>query len=199
MCSRVERPSAGLLRTQLRSLLRLLSGRVTAGHHPARERGGNLRIEAVAGQQGICPLAPLPWVGDSCQRRCVSLNQCLGGGHVGIIGSTWIGATRLHRAVDGRPIDALDLELAPERPLAARAGSIPRLDPRLRECDVVEDAEPKELLDCALDELGAIAGLREPPPHLGDRPLPHLEEAERRCQHDLRIVDLGVPGAFLRK
>src|SRR6202011_3973824 len=98
--------------------------------------------------------------------------------HVGIIGATRFGAASLHRFVDDRPIDALDLELAPERPLAARAGSIPRLDPRLRERRVVEDPEPEELLDRPLDELRSIAGLREAPPHLGDRALAYLKEAQ---------------------
>ena len=151
------------------------------------------------GKQRVRPLPPLPWIGDASQRRCVSMHQGLGGGQVGIVGAPRPRATRLHRSVDDRAIDALDLQLAPERALAAGAGSVPRLDPRLRERRVVEDAKPEQPVDRTIDELGSIAGLRQAPPHLGDRALPNLEEAQRRRQDDLGIVDLGMPGAFVRK
>jgi len=118
------------------------------------------------GKQRVRPLAPLAWIGDPSQRRCVSMHQGLGGGHVGIVGATRLRATPLHGFIDDRAIDALDLQLAPERALAAGAGSVPRLDPRLRERRVVEDAKPEQPLDRAVDELRSITGLREAPPEM---------------------------------
>ena len=125
------------------------------------------------------------------------MDQGLGGGHVGIVGATRLRATPLHGFIDDPAIDALDLQLAPERPLAAWAGSIPGLNPGLGERRVIEDAKPDQPLDRAVDELRSITGLREAPPHLGDRTLPNLEEAQRRRQDDLRIIDLRMPSALV--
>ena len=47
----------------------------------------------------------------------------IGRNHVGVVGAAGLRATRLHRAVDDRAVDALDLELAPECALAAWAGT----------------------------------------------------------------------------
>ena len=153
----------------------------------------------MASQQSIGTLAPLPGIGDPGQRRGVALNERLRRADVRVIGAPWLRAASLHRFVDDRPVDALDLELAPEGSLASRAGSVPRLNPRLRERRIVEYAKPEQLLNRALDKLGSIAGLRQAPPHLGNGSLAHLEEAQRRRQDDLGIVDLGMPGAFVRK
>jgi hypothetical protein len=127
----------------------------------------------------------------------VSLHQQLSRSEVGIVGAARVRPSRFHRAVDDRAVDALDLELAPECALASWAGSIPRLDPRLRKCRVVEDAQAEEPRDRAVDELGSVSGLGEPPPNLGDGSLAYLEEAQGRGKDQLRIVDLAMASAFL--
>ena len=84
-----------------------------------------------------------------------------------------------------------------ERPFAARPRPVARLDPGARERLVIEHPEVTQAGDRAVDELGPVAGTRQPPAHLGDRPRSALQEARCRFQDDIRILDRGTPLAPL--
>ena len=107
--------------------------------------------------------------------------------------------TRFEGSGDDVRLKTLAPELEPQRPLAARPHPVPRLQPGLGERLVVEDAEPGQLLDGAVDELRAIARSRQPPANLVGRALTRLEEAQRRLENDRRFLDFGVPRAALRR
>src|SRR5689334_96764 len=98
----------------------------------------------------------------------------------------------LHRPVDDRPVDALGPQLLAQCSLATRPRPIPRLDPRSGERLIVEHPELGEPRDRALDQIRPIAGAVQPRPYLDGRPLPRLEEPQRRLEDDRRVADLAA-------
>jgi len=88
--------------------------------------------------------------------------------------------------------DPLSAQLVAERSGAARMGAVPRLHPGAGERIVIEDAQLDQTLDDAIDELGAVAHVEEPPANLVDGSRPGLEEA-RRGREDHGWIVHGRP------
>lgn len=169
----------------------------------------DVRIEPVPGEQGVCALPPLTWIGDPGQRSGVPGEQPIGGEAIragAAITRLAIAASRRCRVLptlgedvigDG-PVDALAAQLVTDRALAARVRAIAGLHPGARERVVIEHPQFGQALDRPVDEVGAIAGRRETTADFGHRTRPDLQEPCRRLKDDGRIVDRRVAFATLR-
>ena len=156
-------------------------------------------VEAVAGQQRVRAGAAPPRVGDARQRTTVPLEQPPSGVDVRLDSLALLAGSPSHQQfVDHCSVDPLLEELLAEDALPSWACAVTRRNPGLGEGSVVEDPELDESLDGALDEFAPIACADKPTANFGRRARPRLEEARRRVEDDLRILNRGLPFALLR-
>ena len=173
---------------------------------PGRHLTADVGVEAVAGQQSISALAPPARIGRGPQGAQVAREQAfrcdpVRGRHDPVLSV----AARLRLPpfgedkVDRCPVHTLEPELGANGALAARSGSIPRLDPGAGEGFVIEHPEVEHPFDRAVDEIRAIARAGQAPADLMDRARSNLEKSRGGLEHDGRIVDRGPPFACLRR
>ena len=105
----------------------------------------------------------------------------------------------LEELIDDGPVHALERQLAAKSNLAAGTSAVAGLDPGSGERRVVEHAQIGQANDRAVHELAPISRLAEPPPDLGHRPSPDLEEPGGRLEDDRRVVDRCPPLSTLRR
>ncbi len=89
-------------------------------------------------------------------------------------------------------IQALERQFPPEGLLAARPGSIPRLDPGAAESPVVQHPQLEKPGDGAFDQLGGVSRGRQVAADLVNRAGPKLQEAGRGVEDYVRVLDGGM-------
>lgn len=195
----MARPLTRAASRRLRLLLRGIV--VRTGKPGGHDRARHVRVEAVASEDRVGPLAPRSGVRNSVQRPGMAREEpprrVLIGRYRGLAGlrNGLLPIRQGSRDRLGR--DPLLAKLHPKSSLAAWAGTIPRLDPLGGERLVVKHPEVAEPADGGRHEVLAVAGLGQPPADLGDGAVAGFKEAQRGIENDRGILDLAPPGAGL--
>ena len=173
---------------------------VVARDHGRGHLAARLGVETIPGEQSVGALAPRRGSAIRARvRACLAINRsaaarsgATGGASASSVAVSWSRRSSSTRSMT-RAIDPLEPKLVPYRPLAARSRAVARLDPGSRERLVVEHAELGHPGDGAVDEVGPIAGRRQPATNLRDRPGTRLEEPRGRLEDDRGIIDRSAP------